>query len=256
MMKEQNTNQKTKPTPASSLAPTASAPTDPHLEELKELAYRHGRTTLIAVVVFLAVAIPIFLTRYYRDSAKGKASSLLSSATQPGDLENIVREYPNTPTAPLAMLSLAHALYDRPDYAKAQKTYDDFLSRYAQHQLAPVAEMGRAHCLEGKGLLEDALRSFETFASAHKDHYLTSQALLAKARCLHQLGKTKEARFVLEDFVTANPKSQWKARAEEMIEDLNRKPAVSTPKMDALIPHTDTNTPMPSLFPALPPIGR
>jgi TolA-binding protein len=253
-MKEQNTDPKAKTAPDPAAAPSAPAPADPQLEEIKELATRHGRTALLAVVIFLVVTVPIFLVRYYRASAIEKASSLLSAATQPSDLENIVKDYPRTPTAPLAMLSLARALYDRQDYVKAQATYEDFLARHAQHQMAPVAEMGKAHCLEGKGLLNDALKSFETFAATHKDHYLTTQALLGKARCLHQLGKTKEARIVIEDFVTAHPKSPWKARAEEMLDDFKRQPAVAAPKVESLIPPAGTNAPMPSLL--LPPLGN
>jgi tetratricopeptide (TPR) repeat protein len=272
MTKEQNTKSNAQTTdPAAT--PVASPPADPHLEELKELASRHGRSTLLAVVIFLLVAVPIFLVRYYRDSAKDKAASMLSSATQPGDMENIFKEYPKTPSAPLAILNMARILYDRQEYVKAQTTYEDFLSRYAEHQLAPVAQMGKAHCMEGKGqellgndpkgqslegkrMLEDALKSFEAFAVANKDHFLTTQAILAKARCLHHLGKTKEALIVVEDFLTANAKSPWSAHAEEMIVEFKRPPEVAATTVDSLIPPTGTNMPLPSLLPALPQFGN
>lgn len=234
--------------PAVPPPPEPSAAADPHLEELKELAARHGRATLMAVVIFLIIVVPIFLVRYYRASAREKASELLSSAKQPGDLDNIVKDYPETPSAPLAMLGFARSLYDKQDYAKAQTTYEAFLARHPKHQLAAVAEMGKAHCLEGKGLVQDALKSFDSFLAANKEHYLRTQAVLGKARCLHQLGKTAEARVVIEDFVSANPKSPWKPRAEEMLEEFKRPPVTAAPRMESLIPPA-TNALLPSLIP-------
>lgn len=246
MMKEQTTDPKAKS------QGSAAAPVDPQLEELKDLAVRHGRATLLAVVIFLVVAVPIFMYRYYRGAAREKSASLLSSATQPTDLENIIREYPDTPTTPIAMLTLARLLFDQQNYPKAQSTYEDFLARFGQHPMAPVARMGKAHCIEGKGLFQEALKEFEAFAAAHKGHFLSTQAVLAQARCLHHLGKTKEARIVLEDFMTANPKSPWKARAEEMLGDLDRPPVSAMPSAESLLPPGGTNAPLPSLMPALP----
>jgi outer membrane protein assembly factor BamD (BamD/ComL family) len=215
---------------------------------LKELAARHGRATLMAVVIFLLIVVPIFLVRYYRASAREKASELFSAAKQPGDLENLVKDYPETPTAPLAMLSFARSLYDKQDYTRAQTTYESFLAKHPKHQFAAIAEMGKAHCLEGKGLTQEALKSFESFLAANKEHYLRTQAVLGKARCLHQLGRTGEARVAIEDFVSANPKSPWKPRAEEMIEEFKRPPVTAAPRVESLIP-PGTNMPVPSLIP-------
>lgn len=247
-MKEQTKDQKDQAAPVPAPTPQVSAPVDPHMEELKDLAFRYGRATMLAVAVFLVVGVPIFMVRNHRDSAKSKASALLSSAAQPGDLANIVKDYPDTPAAPVALLHLARTQYDQQDYAKAQSSYEDFLSRFATHELAPVAKLGKAHCLEGKGMTEEALKSFETFLSSNKGHFLTPQALMAKARCLYHLKKEKEAQIVIEDFLVANPKSPWKPHAEEMLEEFKRPPVAAATKIESLIPATGTNAPLPSLL--------
>lgn len=250
-MKEEK-EQTAKPADAGAAAPHKATPADPQLEELKELAARHGRTTMLAVVIFVVVVLPIFIVRHVRQEAKTKAMELLGNASQPADLENLAKDYPNTPAAPMALLSFARSLYDRQEYAKAQTAYEDFVAKYPKHAMASVAVLGKIHCLEGKGLLEDAVKGFDSFIADHKEHFLLSQATLGKARCLHQLGKTKEARIAIEDFLAAHPKSPWKPRAEEMLDEFKRPPAPATSEFGPVMPAGGTNAFLPSLMPALP----
>jgi TolA-binding protein len=203
-------------------------PTPPELEELKEMAARHGRRVLILAVVTLVVAASFGYLILSKRNAANRASELLDKARNPQDLEVIVRDYPRTPVAPAAKLRLARSLYDRNDFARAEATYTDFVALHPDHPMKPVAEMGRIHCLEGKGLLEDALKGFETFATQHRDDFLASQAIIGKARCQHLLGRTADARITLEDFLASHPQSKWIPRVEEMIE-LLKAPIAATP---------------------------
>jgi len=200
----------------------------PEMDELREMAARHGkRALIIGVAALVVVGIGAYFYIAKRNASE-RAADLLDKARGPKDLEAIVRDYPKASVAPAATLKLARLLYDQGDFSRSETAYNDFLTRYPDHSMRSVAELGRIHCLEGKGLFEDALKGFEAFATKNGDGFLAPQAIIGKARCQQLLGKTADARITLEDFLAEHPQSKWIPRVEEMLE-LLKAPTAATP---------------------------
>jgi outer membrane protein assembly factor BamD (BamD/ComL family) len=129
----------------------------------------------------------------------------------------VVDQYPSTPAAPLAMLSVAAQHYDAGQYELAQHMFAEFLQRHPNHDLKAIAELGQAQCLEATGRFNEAVDAFSKFLAAHPDHYLTPVAMFAKARCLEQGGQLQDAKAIYEDYLAANPTNDWSARAQSSL---------------------------------------
>jgi len=202
------------------------------LTELMGFWRRHGRAVTMGAA-FAALLVAIF---FWRAGARARetadAAAALSRAVLPEQLEEVVRNYRNTPSAPAALLALAAQRFDAGAYAVALERYDEFLKRHSGHAFAPAAELGRAHALEALGRNDEALAAFSAFAARYPDHFLSAPAVFGRARGLARAGRAAEARAVYEDFIAAHPESPWAVRAETALAELDRRQraaAVSAP---------------------------
>jgi len=193
------------------------------LERLLALLRRHGGTIALAVCVALVAAGGGIFYRRHAAAKTEKAAMMLASSRTVQELENIVKDYPSSGAAPLALLKAAKGYFDSGSYDMALKKYDEFRENFADHQMEAAARLGRAHCLEARGQVEDALLAFIAFSTGEPGHFLAPQAVFGQGRCLEQLGRMGEARTVYEDFIAANQDSNWLPLAEEMLETVNRK---------------------------------
>lgn len=184
---------------------------------------RYG--TLIGTGV-LAAALTVIGSRIYANHKAEKmaaAEQALMKARTPQQLEDLVKEYSSTPTAPVALLDLAKTLYNDGKTAQARTQYEHFLKNYKGHEMHPVAELGLAYCTEADGDFDGAATQFADFAKKHAKSYLHPQAILSVARCMEQAGRTDKARVVLEDFLAENGSSSWAGTAESALQALNEK---------------------------------
>lgn len=182
-------------------------------------------TAGIAAIVVLAVV----LYRIHNANNEEKASQMLGEARNLQALESIMRQYPGTASAKLALLQTAKAQYDNRDFVAAQNSYDHFLSQYPDHSMSAMAELGKIHCLEGLGSTEAALTAFSQFAVKNPQNFLMPMAVFGKARCLQELKRYEEARTTYEDFIAANPKSPWVNDVNEALKQLStesRRPSI------------------------------
>jgi predicted negative regulator of RcsB-dependent stress response len=172
----------------------------------------------IAIVVGVALAVVGFLGfnmwKSSKQTALDTASSLLANAQSAPQFQEIINNYPDTPAAPLAYLSLAASYYDQGQFEMARQTYATFQTTYPAHDMLPIADLGLAQSLEALGSSSEALAAYDDYIARHEGHYMAVSAIFGKARTLEAMKRFDEAIKVYEDFITANPESRWTTRAE------------------------------------------
>lgn len=191
-------------------APITSEPLPEALEFLKENAVAIVVGVLIAVVGFVGYII-------WQNAGKAEAdaaAALLFNSQTAQQYQEVVNNYPETPAAPLAMLSLAAAYFDQGQYDLALATFDGFASKYPSHDMLAVARLGSAQAKESLGRNDEALAAYEEFLKSYPEHFMIPNATFGKARVLEASGKYDEAKAVYEAFMAANPDSMWTGRAE------------------------------------------
>ncbi|HOW96795.1 MAG TPA: tetratricopeptide repeat protein [Kiritimatiellia bacterium] len=232
------------PFPCPSAAPAPRTDTD----RLRALWREYGQPALIGLGLAAAFLLGFGAYRSYRQNNVVKAAQLLARAGSVEQLQQVVSQYPSTPAAPMAMLTLAARQFDGGQFELAQYTYAQFEQKYAKHPMKSAAELGRAQCLEAMGQMDQAEQAFDAFVAAHPDDYLVPLARLNKARVLAQANKLEEARAAYEDFIAANPESGWLPQAENALDQINRQiragpaavpapapaPAVTIPEMSSI----------------------
>jgi tetratricopeptide (TPR) repeat protein len=178
-------------------------------QQLHALFREYVQPILIGGGIVLALLLTHGMYKNYRQSASLRASQMLLNARSPEQLQQIIHQYPSTPSAPMAMLALAAAYFHLGQYDLAQATYTQFQQKFPKHPMAAAADIGKAQCLEASGQIDQAFAAFDAFASTNSGHFLSVLAIFGKGRCLTQLGRYAEAKTVYEDYMVANPNSGW-----------------------------------------------
>jgi len=213
-------NDKTEP--VNEPTPVAPAPAIPELAAARQYFLERGWRWALLVVLALVVMGGYLMFRANQRAQIDRASAMLMSASSLTTLQDIVKQYPTAPAAPIALLLLARSHYDSGQFALADGAYADFQMRYPDHLMAGAAQLGRFHCLEGMGQVENALDGYAEFIRTRPGHYLLPMAQLGKARALSILGRYGEARIEYENFMAANPDSVWAREAEQALSLLDR----------------------------------
>lgn len=229
--------------------PPAGAP-PPTSPGWLRLAAQYRIPLLAGLAVVVVVCASALVWVWHGRQSADQAFQMLAIARAPAQWEEIVKQHPRTPAAPMALLALANAKYHAGAYDAAQEAYRQFQALYPGHKLALTAELGLAMCREARGDTAEALADFERLLSAHPKHYLAPQALLGKARCLARQQDYAAARAVYENFILENPESAWNTQAEMALTMLQRaeRAAGSAPavKLDApaasKLPAADTGS--------------
>jgi tetratricopeptide (TPR) repeat protein len=178
-------------------------------KQLLALFREHVQPVLIGLGIAIAILLAYGAYKNYKQSALMRASQMLMSARSLEQLQQVISQYPSTPSAPIAMLTLAAEYFQSGQYDLAQFTYAQFRQKFPKHPMAMMADIGKAQCLEASGQLDQALAAFEAFILANPGHFLSSSAIFGKGRCLTQMGRYTEAKAVYEDYIAANPNSGW-----------------------------------------------
>ena len=200
--------------------------------EVRDFLIAYGPSLLIGVGVAVVLALSIGFYQNHRRQQAEQAARLFAGLSLPEEnveaglgpqkLQMVVDRFPNTPSAPLALLSLAAEQYQAGQYDAAQRSYAQFEQKYARHPFRPAAEFGRVQCQEAAGQTDAALAGFIRFASIQTNHYLTPLAIFGRARCLEQKGDLTAARIVYEDYIARSPASPWLGQARSALQDLER----------------------------------
>lgn len=249
----------TQDTKATTPAPKpAGLPLPPPAEEfdLKQILEEYGRPVAYGIALAIALYVGITLYRYQTSRSAAEAMALLNSARGPEQLQAVVTDYPRSPSAPVALLSLAREKFNQGKYAEARADYEKFVANYRRHVMFPVARLGLAMCDEARGSADEALKQFAALATEYTDDVVRPQALFGRARCLDQAGKTDEARAIYEDFITQHAESPWKGTAEAALDALKLgKGLTRVAPAAAVVPATPVApAPVPAVVPSPAPV--
>ena len=219
--------------PAHTTPPPANELDKVSVREVREFLQKYGPTILIGTALAVAVAVGSGIWQNRKQDQIEKAARLFSGQPMPEvklgpgmtvqRLQMAADRYPNTPSAPLALLAMAAQLFSTGQYEPARASYQKFEERYPQHPFVPAAELGRLCCAEASSMTDIALAGYEKFIPAHPGHYLTPLAIFGKARCLEARGAFDNARIAYEDFLAKNPESPWEGQARSALQNLDMK---------------------------------
>jgi len=116
----------------------------------------------IAIPIIIVLAISATAVMYYANFSRqeAEASFLLYEAENIGDLEEIIGDFSNTKSCPIAIFKLAKKLFEEKKYNRAKDTYGKFVNSYSDHKLVPTAYLGLAYCYEEE---KEAIKAIEIF---------------------------------------------------------------------------------------------
>ena len=192
------------------------------VQEVLGFLKRYGKLIGAGAVAAIVTVLVSHGFSQYKASRTAKAEQMLMESATPQQLEEVIKKYGSTPSAPIALLDLAKAVFHQGDYAGARTHYETFLKKYKKHELRAVAELGLAYCTEADADFTGAAAQFTAFADTYTGHFLQPAALLSIARCLEQAGQINEARIILEDFLAENAGTPWAGPAENSLRQLGK----------------------------------
>ncbi len=149
----------------------------------------------------------------------GKASEASSGVLEETQalLFQIRKEYSSSKAAEQALLQMGNIFYQRADYEKALRAYQEYLEQYPGGSWVLLAGIGKGYTLEAQERHEDAAAIFRTLGERYKDSSLSIEALVGLARSLSHLDRRAEALEVYRRIADEYAGTSWGRRAEELM---------------------------------------
>jgi predicted negative regulator of RcsB-dependent stress response len=219
--------------------------------DLRVFWAEHGKKVAVAVGVIAVVGLVIMYWQHQSAAQVEQAAESLARARDVTMLEQVAREYPDSPTAAAALFRLADLYYRNAKYAEARSTYERIAKSFPSHPLASSAKLSIAAILEAQGNLDAAGQQYFQLANTGQGSYLANAARMGLGRCYEAQGKKKEARQVYEEVMAAGQNAPWFNQAYIRWVVLNRDVPPEKPQPSAATPLT---APAPSglTFPSQP----
>lgn len=176
---------------------------------------RYRGAVLILVAVVVVVVVVLTAVSYHEASAITAAADELSRVRSKEDLRAVYQQYPETPSAPLALVQLGAVLYDDSEFEEARDSYQLFLKRYPQHPLSAFARMGISYCLESEEKLEEAIAGYGRIGEVYPASSLVAEAGVNIGRCQARLGRRQDALMAYRVVIERFPRSMYAGLARE-----------------------------------------
>lgn len=174
------------------------------------------RRPLVVLAAAVAVAAVIFAVFSYRASSRAVAAvGAFSTARTVEELTAVYENYPQTPTAPLALIQAGAFAFNRGEYSPARNYYLLFQENYPGHILADYAQMGIAASLEAESRWDEALEAYDRLAALYPDSVLVAQAHFNRGRCLRAAEDTEGARREFQTVFERYPQNPYAFLARE-----------------------------------------
>jgi tetratricopeptide (TPR) repeat protein len=162
----------------------------------------------------------------------------------------VMAQYPRSSAAAQASYMLGNALSDLKDWEGASKAYQEFLTRYGDHQaLVPLVYQRLAYSQLLQGKLDEAQRTLDTIlripGAPNKDH-----ALFELAKINETLNRPEGALTQYQELLKNHPHSPYAEEASVRIKTLDIKNAATT------LPQASTPVPAPTPPAAATPPGK
>jgi predicted negative regulator of RcsB-dependent stress response len=142
------------------------------------------------------------------------------SAQKEKQLEGVIKDYPGTQGAYMAMVSAGNAFYQNKDYAKAIASYQMALDKgnFPLEILTLIRE-NLAYAYEAKGDYPLAVKAYSEIAQG-KEAFQKEETLISLARVYQKMGKKDEAKKTYQDFIKMYPNSVYANLVRDKISKL------------------------------------
>ncbi len=189
---------------------------------------------------------------FYRQQRDTAAARALATAKSPADLQKVVDQYGDTPSAASSLLLLAEAQRKDKKFAEGNTTLQTFANKFPKSQMVSTAKMAIANNLQSLGKTDEALAMFQQVASAYANDFNAPFALLAQARLLEEKKQIEEARRVCETVIAQYRDAEYPMlEAQSMLASLKPATPANSPSPVKPIPGASpAMTPAASLSPA------
>lgn len=201
---------------------------------------------LTGVILLAVVILAVGAYSWHKNKQEAEAGEALFAATPnlgarnvtvtPEDYMKIAQEHPNTTAAERAELLAGAALFGRGDSAKAQTTFENFVSNHGNSELVSQAAFGVAACLEAQNKVDQAIAKYEEVARQYPHENVAPQAKLAAARLYEAKDPAKAVKLYTDMEAAGGGPDMWKSEAIDRREKLLAKhpelrPAAPTSKV-------------------------
>jgi predicted negative regulator of RcsB-dependent stress response len=185
------------------------------------------KTVIGGVSGIIIVLSAYFGYTVYRNNQENVAHEKYFSSQEQGDkaqklkqLEGVIKGYPGTQGASMAMVSAGNDFYQNKDYAKAIASYQMALDKgnFPQEIVTLIRE-NLAYAFEEKGDYPSAIKTYTEIAQG-KGAFQKEEALISLARVYQKLGKKDEAKKAYQDFIKAYPNSAYANLVRDKISKL------------------------------------
>lgn len=172
---------------------------DEEIEVIKTIWNDYGKPITGALVVAVVVMGAFNFIKINKQNKLNEASISLAEAKDADALSAVIANYPKSPAAPAALLTLGSMKLNEGAFQEATAAFEQFTTDYTSHPMLPVAEISLANSLEAQSNTDAALDEYKLLVEKYPEHYITAAATFGMARCLQQLDRPEEARIAFEN---------------------------------------------------------
>ncbi|HEY5894156.1 MAG TPA: tetratricopeptide repeat protein [Chthoniobacterales bacterium] len=184
--------------------------------------WEEHKTKIVAIIAAAVLAVAGYTAwQFVASQNNAKAAAAFEAAHSTDELEEFVKNFPNSVAAGNAQLLIAGNQRAEGKFDDALKTLTDFTSKRPKHPLIADTWLSYAATLEVKKDFPKALEAYASVASKYGQTSAAPAALSAQARLTRQQNDAKKARDLYENLVQRFPASFW---AQEAQQELSRLP--------------------------------
>jgi predicted negative regulator of RcsB-dependent stress response len=203
------------------MATTTTTSTDAAVEARVFWFHYRNEITIALLIAILAI-LGFFGYRFYVDKRDGAAASLLAAANNDTGYQQVIAQYPSTPSAASAYLLLAESQRNEKKFVEANATLQTFIDKNRDHELVPTAKLGMAANLEALGKSDEALFLYQQIAADYPNSYAAPLAMISQVPLLKAKNRTEDARRVCELMLTKYrvPGEQRASAADDRVDSM------------------------------------
>jgi tetratricopeptide (TPR) repeat protein len=174
---------------------------------------KHGNQITGVFVAAVAIVLILLYWQHQTSSRAEEAATRLQRAMDVPALEQVVRDFPGSPSAGDALMRLGDLYYRNGQYTEAASTYQRLIKDFSTYPLADSGKLGLATILEAQGNFDGARAQYVQIVNSNPGSYVANSAKMGLARCLEALGQKKEARQIYEEMLALGQNSPWFGQA-------------------------------------------
>ncbi len=190
---------------------------------------KKNKTTILTVLGFTLGIIILVVFVYTRIQIMNANSSdkltmatqyIAQSQTEQGInmLDDVINNYPNTPSAYRAMLMKANYLYAQKEYEQAKELAQNIILKAKPDTVKPLAYPLLIAISDNLQNTEEAIETSKTFIEKYKGHFLVPSVMENLARLYETANNVEESKKVYEQIVNSFHDTVYAQRAQSKLD--------------------------------------